>query len=143
MNDPTLNDVFKWSIQNSGAAKQNGELPPAMPNAAGLGALFGIPFKTESQQMEDNFAIIQNPQSSTDDILNAFENLELLISKIDNANNLEPMKKWTVLMDLLDHDRHEMRMGAADCVGTAVENNSRAQERASIPSRATSPVNHC
>jgi hypothetical protein len=141
--DPTLNDVFKWSIQNSGAAKQNGELPPAMPNAAGLGALFGIGVKTEPQQMEENFAIILDPKSSTDDILDAFEYLELLIGKIDNANNLEPMKKWTVLMDLLDHDRHEMRMGAADCIGTAVENNSRAQERVRIPSRAALLVNIC
>ncbi|KAF2648279.1 hypothetical protein K491DRAFT_613095 [Lophiostoma macrostomum CBS 122681] len=129
MNDPTLNDVFKWSIQNSGAANQTGDLPPALPNAAGLGALFGMPVKSETQQVEENFAIIQDPKSSTDDIVDAFENLELLVSKIDTANNLEAMKKWTVLMELLDHERHEMRLGAADCVGTAVENNPRAQER--------------
>ena len=64
-----------------------------------------------------------------DNKLVAFDNFEQLIENLDNANNMEVLGLWAPLVQLLKSDAAELRRYAAWCVGTAVQNNVKAQER--------------
>jgi len=70
-----------------------------------------------------------DPEITLDDRLIAFDNFEQLIENLDNANNLEPLALWTPLLSCLGNKEGEIRKMAAWCVGTAVQNNERSQER--------------
>jgi hypothetical protein len=73
--------------------------------------------------------VISDPTVDLDNKLIAFDNFEPMIESLDNANNLEPLALWTPLLALLSHDEQDLRRMAAWCVGTAVQNNARTQER--------------
>ncbi|KAG4426909.1 hsp70 nucleotide exchange factor fes1, partial [Cadophora sp. M221] len=70
-----------------------------------------------------------DPSITLTDKLTAFDNFEQLIENLDNANNLEPLSLWTPLLSCLRHEESEIRKMAAWCVGTAVQNNEKSQER--------------
>lgn len=65
--------------------------------------------------------------------ITAFDNLELLVEQIDNATNLEILKLWPPLLSLLSSSSSssssepEIRRYAAWTIGTAVQNNPKAQ----------------
>lgn len=146
MNDPGLNDLLKWSIENSSAsleAQQQQQQEPAKPsrplNADALNSLLGGP--SDAEMMQHSMAVILSNPSPDDDTpaskilenkLTAFDNLEQLIENIDNANNLESLGMWSPLVGQLANEEGELRMMAAWCVGTAVQNNEKAQERVSF-----------
>lgn len=92
-----------------------------------LSALFGGP--SEAELMRAAMEVLTDPATTLENKLIAFDNFEQLIESLDNANNLEPLALWTPLLSLLAHDEAEMRRMAAWCVGTAVQNNARSQER--------------
>ncbi|OQD78564.1 hypothetical protein PENDEC_c001G06614 [Penicillium decumbens] len=132
--DPSMNKLLKWSVQNS--QPQNGDgtavAPPA--NEAGrnltpdmINALFGGP--TEADLMKAAMEVLHSDESDLENKLIAFDNFEQLIEGIDNANNLEPLGLWTPLVKLLHHEEAEMRRYAAWCIGTAVQNNEKAQDK--------------
>lgn len=73
--------------------------------------------------------IIMSDEHSLEDKVSAFDDFEMLIENLDNANNMENLGLWTKLVDQLEHEEDEIRKYAAWCTGTAVENNARAQER--------------
>lgn len=70
-----------------------------------------------------------DPEITLDDKLVAFDNFEQLIENLDNANNLEPLALWTPLLSCLSIKESEIRRMAAWCIGTAVQNNEKSQER--------------
>lgn len=126
-----LNELLRWSIENSGTAQNgtNGTTPavssgPADP--ALLEALFGG-MPSEAELMRENMATATHPETTLENRLIALDNLEQLVESLDNANNLAPLGLWPPLLDLLAHSEHEVRKMAAWCVGTAVQNNERAQ----------------
>ncbi|KAK4043045.1 nucleotide exchange factor Fes1-domain-containing protein [Parachaetomium inaequale] len=162
--DRNLNNLLKWSIENSvpssaPAAAANGttaavtthpsdnnnstpsstETPQtangtASPAVAGstlnpeiLSALFGGP--SEADLMRAAMEVLTDDTTTLDNKLIAFDNFEQLIESLDNANNLENLSLWTPLLSLLAHGERELRRMAAWCVGTAVQNNARTQER--------------
>ncbi|KAL2142078.1 hypothetical protein VTI28DRAFT_1591 [Corynascus sepedonium] len=92
-----------------------------------LSALFGGP--SDAELMRAAMEVIRDEQATLENKLIAFDNFEQLIESIDNANNLEPLALWTPLLATLEHDESELRRMAAWCVGTAVQNNVRSQER--------------
>lgn len=126
-----LNELLKWGIQNSSAAASDPSAPPPTRSLDPevLGALFGGP--SDADLMLASMSAIQStdPEVTLDDKLIAFDNFEQLIENLDNANNLGPLSLWTPLLSCLAHDEAEMRRMAAWCVGTAVQNNEKSQER--------------
>lgn len=133
MNDPSMNNILRWGIENS-EASQNGATPnqpKTQLDPKALEAFFTGGIKSEADQMKEAMATIEHQQATLDQKRVAFEDLEMLLGSIDNANNLEPLQLWTRLIAQLDHEEAELRKGAAWCAGTAVENNPRAQERVS------------
>lgn len=91
-----------------------------------LATLFGGP--SQAELMKEAMAVLHSDEVDVDNKHIAFDNLEQLIETIDNANNLEPLGLWPPLLQLLDHEDAGMRRMAATCVGTAVQNNVRAQQ---------------
>lgn len=149
--DRNLNNLLKWSIEHSApssathpngataitapSADNNTTGPSSAPNApAGsslnpeiLSALFGGP--SEAELMRAAMEVITDSTTDLENKLIAFDNFEQLIESLDNANNLEPLSLWTPLLSVLAHEEQELRRMAAWCVGTAVQNNVRSQER--------------
>ncbi|KAF2121222.1 Hsp70 nucleotide exchange factor fes1 [Lophiotrema nucula] len=129
MNDPNLNTLLKWSVENSEASKgPDASRTPLNPEA--IAALFGQQ-KSDAQRMEEELAVIDNQDGTRrlEDRLTAFDNYEMLVENLDNANNMESLGHWTRLVKHLEDAESEIRMYAAWCCATAVQNNLRSQER--------------
>ena len=133
-----MNDLLKWSIENSQTPPTDGTAAAADPgsndapprqalNTEALRTLMGGP--SEADLMIESMAAIKSPDVSLENKLIAFDNFEQLIESIDNANNMEKLQLWTPLVSVLQHEESQMRKYAAWCVGTAVQNNVKSQER--------------
>lgn len=137
--DKNLNQLLKWSIENSSSSRADPSSendPKAVRedwpagrglNPEALAALMGGP--SDAQLMQEAMAAITSPDTSLEQKTVAFDNLEQLIEVIDNANNMESLGLWTPLVGQLESQEPEMRRMAAWCLGTAVQNNFKAQER--------------
>ncbi|RAL07769.1 Hsp70 nucleotide exchange factor FES1 [Aspergillus homomorphus CBS 101889] len=143
--DANMNNLLKWSIQAStenraadgdnSSNNNNNAVTPAQPssnasrglNPEMLSALFGGP--TDADLMKASMEALRSDEVDLENKLIAFDNFEQLIEGIDNANNLEPLGLWTPLVELLQHEEAEMRRMAAWCIGTAVQNNEKAQDK--------------
>ena len=129
--DKRLNDLLKWSIENSDTTKNdpaapttNSQLTPDVMNA-----IMGGPSEADLMRASMEIITSNDEDVSLDDKLIAFDNFEQLIESLDNANNIANLSLWTPLLDQLRHDEREIRKMAAWCIGTAVQNNIRTQEK--------------
>ncbi|OOF91115.1 hypothetical protein ASPCADRAFT_211398 [Aspergillus carbonarius ITEM 5010] len=136
--DPNMNNLLKWSIKASTAGEQPSEDNNASTTTATdssrngltpqmLSTLFGGP--SDADLMKASMAALRSDEVDLENKLIAFDNFEQLIESIDNANNLEPLGLWSPLVELLQHEESEMRRMAAWCIGTAVQNNEKAQDK--------------
>lgn len=131
MADPRLNELLKWSIENSETSRND---PSAAAPATSLtpevmAALMGGPSDADLMKASMEIVGSEDPDVSLEDKLIAFDNFEQLIEGLDNANNIANLNLWTPLLAHLRHNEREIRKMAAWCVGTAVQNNERTQER--------------
>lgn len=134
MNDPRMNNLLKWGIQNSTASQNDPDAPKpstSIDPQALQELLTGMSGPSDAEVMKQKMTDILDPACTLEQKVIAFEDFEMLIQGIDNANNLEPLKLWTPLIEQLDNPEAELRNYAAWCAGTAVENNEKAQERVS------------
>lgn len=127
--DPGMNELLKWSIQNSESGRDASQpaREPTSLSADALRALMGGP--SDADLMKEAMAIIVSDETTAEAKLTAFDNFEQLIENLDNANNMEPLGLWTPLLGQLDSETADMRRMAAWCIGTAVQNNIKSQER--------------
>jgi len=123
-----MNNLLKWSIENSNASTENGPPPTDRPiNAEALAQLMGGP--SDADMMRESMAAILSTEVDLENKMVAFDNLEQLIENIDNANNMENLGLWPPLLELLKAEEADLRRMAAWCVGTATQNNVKAQDR--------------
>lgn len=130
MSNSEFNSLLQWSIENSDAAR--GANPQRSRSAHGLNAqtlaaLLGGP--SDADLMKEAMQLIRSPDVSLKDKVTAFDNFEQLVENLDNANNMESLGLWTPLLEQLDSREPDMRRMAAWCLGTAVQNNVKSQER--------------
>ncbi|OBT89867.1 hypothetical protein VE02_00834 [Pseudogymnoascus sp. 03VT05] len=131
--NPQLNKILKWSVENSAAPVAGADASAAAPRCTNtldpevLASLFGGP--SEADLMKDSMSAIlsTDPEMTMEARMIAFDNFEQLIENLDNANLMEPLKLWQPLISLLSSDESELRMMAAWCIGTAVQNNEKSQ----------------
>ncbi|KAK0739806.1 Hsp70 nucleotide exchange factor [Apiosordaria backusii] len=135
--DKNLTDLLKWGIEHS--ASSNPQNDPSAPSGSPapaprsdlnpeiLSALMGGP--SDADLMKAAMEVLHDPTTTLENKLIAFDNFEQLIESLDNANNLENLSLWTPLLSLLSHEDPEIKKYAAWCVGTAVQNNAKSQER--------------
>lgn len=133
MNDPGLNTLLKWSIENSAATDttnpETASQPRTQLNPELLAQLMGGP--SDADRMMDAMGAIVSPDVDLDNKAIAWDNFEQLVENLDNANNMQTLGLWTPLVGQLESDEMQSRMYAAWCVGTAVQNNVKSQERVS------------
>jgi len=130
--DPGLNELLKWSVENSSTTANDPEAAPPTNrgfNPEALNSLFGGPSDADLMLASMSAILSTDPEITVDDKLVAFDNFEQLIENLDNANNLGPLALWTPLLSCLEHEESEIKKMAAWCVGTAVQNNEKSQER--------------
>ncbi|KAI9813763.1 MAG: hsp70 nucleotide exchange factor fes1 [Pycnora praestabilis] len=137
--DPGMNQLLKWSVENSDATRDDPTAstdPKAVRsdwpsgqglNAEALNTLMGGP--SDADLMRESMVAITSDNVNLENKLVAFDNFEQLIEIIDNANNMENMGLWTPLVKQLESPEADLRRMAAWCVGTAVQNNIKAQDR--------------
>lgn len=128
--NPKLNSLLKWAVQNSEGTQPDGQQsadPRRGLDPEALAELMGGP--SDADLMKQSMAAILSPDIDVENKVVAFDNFEQLIENLDNANNMESLGLWMPLVDQLKHTESEIRRMAAWCVGTAVQNNPRAQER--------------
>lgn len=145
--DPQMNKLLKWSVQNSQQQNADGSLtaPPTAEELSRnltpdmINSLMGGP--SDADLMKAAMELLLSDEADLENKMIAFDNFEQLIESIDNANNLEPLGLWTPLVKLLQHEEADMRRMAAWCIGTAVQNNEKAQDKLivlnAIPSLVT------
>ncbi|KAI1776037.1 Fes1-domain-containing protein [Hypoxylon cercidicola] len=132
MAEKNLNELLKWSIEASAqpdpsAPESNG--PRTTLNAEALAAIMGAPSDAELMQASMAAITSTDPEVTLESKMIAFDNLEQLVESLDNANLLSKLGLWTPLLELLGHEQDQLRLMAAWCVGTAVQNNAPSQER--------------
>ena len=132
--DPGMNQLLKWSLENSQSATETGLPPTGRPlNADALAQIMGGP--SDADMMKESMAAVQSPEIDLENKLVAFDNFEQLIENIDNANNIQNLGLWAPLLEQLKNEEAELRKMAAWCIGTAVQNNEKAQDRVSLALR--------
>jgi len=137
MNDPGLNNLLKWGIQNSEASRTDAAVadqPPPKIDAEALQRLMtGMSGPSDAELMQQSMQVIRNKDAELEHRTTAFDNFEQLIENLDNANNIESLGLWMPLVEQLENEESELRFYAAWCCGTAVQNNMRTQERVRCP----------
>lgn len=130
--DPGLNSLLQWGIKNSDASghapNQAAEAPSAL-SADALRALMGGPSDADLMREAMTIILSSDPEVTHEAKMTAFDNFEQLVENIDNANNMDPLGLWSPMLSVLDSPVADLRRMAAWCLGTAVQNNEKAQER--------------
>lgn len=131
MNDPGLNTLLKWSIENS-AVSDNAEpnQPRTQLDPQLLAQLMGGP--SDADRMISAMQAIHDPEVDHENKGIAWDNFEQLVENLDNANNMEQLGLWMPLVQMLDSEEKQDREMACWCLGTAVQNNIKSQERVSL-----------
>lgn len=128
-----LTQLLRWSIEAAGKDKQNADgntanessQPTSQLNPEALASILGGP--SDAELMVQSMAAIVSPSVPTEEKLVAFDNFEQLIESLDNANNMSTLKLWEPLVSQLSAPEKDIRLYAAWCVGTAVQNNEKSQ----------------
>lgn len=131
MADPGMNSLLSWSIENSDAGR-NPDEPAREPKGLSgdaLRALMGGPSDADLMRESMSLIVSGDPEVTHDAKMTAYDNFEQLIENLDNANNMEPLGLWTPLVAQLESPEADFRRMAAWCIGTAVQNNEKSQER--------------
>ncbi|CAI1916631.1 hypothetical protein SEUBUCD650_0D03110 [Saccharomyces eubayanus] len=122
-----MEKLLQWSIANSQGDKE-AMARVGQPDPKLLQQLFGGGGPDDPTLMKESMAVIVNPEVDVETKLVAFDNFEMLIENLDNANNIENLKLWGPLLEFLDQtDEEELRAAALSIIGTAVQNNLNSQ----------------
>jgi hsp70-interacting protein len=118
--------LFEWSIANTTSSEDTTTTPKASSTLDPkiIDAILG---PDDAALMQESMVAIKDTSLSLDDRLTAFDNLELLVESIDNASNLQVLKLWPPLLSQLSAPEASIRRYAAWVIGTAVQNNPKAQ----------------
>lgn len=120
-----MDKLLNWSIAQQSGDKEAIE-KIGQPDEKLLSQLFGAP--DEPALMRQAIQVIENPESTLEAKEIAFDNFEMLIENLDNANNIENLKLWPSIINILESDEPSLRIGSASVIGSAVQNNPKSQD---------------
>ncbi|KAJ1970661.1 hsp70 nucleotide exchange factor fes1, partial [Dimargaris verticillata] len=127
-----MEKLLQWAIINSATEKE--DAPPrdstqtVAPKQLDPAIIDHILGKDDSVLMKEAMAAALDPCADPETKEVALTDLELLVSQIDNANNLVPLRLWDPLLGLLDSPEPALRRDAVWVCGTSVQNNPKAQQ---------------
>lgn len=130
-------ELLKWGLQNAPAGG-NGQSSIAQvsddiaagrrPDLQDPGLYEALMGKSEPQMMQEELGVAVDTSRPESDRLTALDNFEMLVEQVDNANNMEPLQMWPVLIKLLQSSHEpQIQIQAAWIVGTAMQNNDKGQ----------------
>jgi len=127
-----MESLLRWSIENSTPANADAATssePPAPRRDLDPAILDHILGRPDAELMKE--ALAQARDESLDDgtRVEALDNLEMLVENIDNASDLERLKMWAPIHELLTSPNtpDALKTQALWVVGTAIQNNPSAQ----------------
>ncbi|WFD33374.1 hsp70 nucleotide exchange factor fes1 [Malassezia cuniculi] len=129
-------ELLRWGLANS----NRGDGAPSIaqisediaagrrPDLADPALYEAIMGKSEAQMMIEELTVAADTSRSIDDRAVALDNFEMLIEQIDNANNMESLGMWPVVISFCgsEHDP-QIQSAGAWIIGTAIQNNDKAQ----------------
>lgn len=121
-----MEKLLHWSIANAQGDKEAIEKAGA-PDPKLLEQLFGGGGPDDPTLMKEAMAVIMNPEADLENKLIAYDNFEMLIENLDNANNIENMKLWEPILKTLEDNEADLRASGLSVIGTAVQNNTDSQ----------------
>lgn len=122
-----MEKLLHWSIANSQGDKETVD-KIGQPDPKLLAQLFGSGGPDDPTLMKEAIAVISNPEADLENKLIAFDNFEMLIENLDNANNIENIKLWVPLLKTLDAEQEDLRASGLSVIGTAAQNNIPTQD---------------
>ncbi|EPQ55957.1 Fes1-domain-containing protein [Gloeophyllum trabeum ATCC 11539] len=124
-----MQSLLRWSIEHAGAPSQDGSAPRPEPKKLDPEIIDMILGKPDAEQMKEKLAVAVDEGRSEEERVQALDDFEMLIESIDNANDLEKLKMWQPLHDLLTSpgSTDEIKRQVLWVIGTAVQNNPAAQ----------------
>lgn len=122
-----MEKLLHWSIANSQDDKE-AISKVGQPDPKLLQQLFGGGGPDDPTLMREAIAVISNPEADLENKLIAFDNFEMLIENLDNANNIENMKLWEPLLKTLEQEEADLRASGLSVIGTAAQNNTPTQD---------------
>ena len=139
-NDKNAQELLKWGLANSSSTavgpRSGGPSIEQIssdieagrrPDLADPRLYDAIMGKSEAQMMREELSVATSTHLPLNDRLTALDNFEMLIEQIDNSNNITSMNMWSSIIQLLSAPEPEIQTAAAWIVGTAVQNNDKAQ----------------
>lgn len=124
--------LLRWGLENT--PNDGADLPKVTEqmvsgqrpdlNTEVLDAIMG---KSDADRMRECMAVIDAPNAEKQDRELAWDDLEMLVEDIDNANNLLPLGLWPAITAHLDDDDDDLQMRCCWVCGTAVQNNPAGQ----------------
>ncbi|CAL9736177.1 hsp70 nucleotide exchange factor Fes1p [Monosporozyma servazzii] len=122
-----MEKLLQWSIANTSGDKEAkeraGQLDPKL-----LEQLFNGGMADDPTLMKQAMQVIVADDVDVETKLVALDNFEMLIEKLDNANNIENMKLWDPLLATLKDESGEIRAAILSIIGTSVQNNKPSQD---------------
>ncbi|KAK7680728.1 hsp70 nucleotide exchange factor fes1 [Cerrena zonata] len=123
-----MEKLLQWSIAQQTGDKESAE-KIGQPDPKLLEQLFGGGGPDEPALMKQSIMVVENPEATLENKQIAFDNFEMLIENLDNANNIENLKLWTSIINQLSPEVDDsLKIYAASIIGTAVQNNPNSQE---------------
>ncbi|KAI0292991.1 armadillo-type protein [Multifurca ochricompacta] len=123
-----MQGLLRWGIENSTTGDDpNTVVPLTRRTDLDPGIIDVILGKPDSELMKTALANAQDSSLDEDARSMALDDLEMLVENIDNANDLEKLKMWEPLQDLLSSPSDNMKTQALWVIGTALQNNPAAQ----------------
>lgn len=124
-----MESLLRWGIENS-ATEADSEAPQPPPRDISKldpGIIDAILGKPDSVKMKEALGVALDESVPEDARLIALDDFEMLIESIDNANDITSMKMWEPLIGLLSSPSDAIRMNTLWILGTAIQNNPKAQ----------------
>ncbi|RKP07692.1 armadillo-type protein [Thamnocephalis sphaerospora] len=125
-----MEKLLKWAILNSATAGEDTTKPSAPQRTLkdlDPGIIDVILGKDDAAVMREIMEKLEDPDVDVEQKEVLFEDLEMLVGHIDNAQNLVPLKMWPRVLAFLDAPEPEVRLGGAWIAGTSVQNNPKAK----------------
>ena len=80
-----------------------------------------VTFHSDIETMLKHLHILTNPDTATEDIVLALNELEYHVHQIDNARDLDLLGGLVVIVKLLNHSDNSVKSAAAFTLGAAVQ----------------------
>ncbi|KAJ3105458.1 hsp70 nucleotide exchange factor fes1 [Phlyctochytrium planicorne] len=122
-------ELLQWAILNKATAKEDAPDGPKKPlqpiDPKWVDIILGKP---DSARLKECMEVIQDDSKELSEKLAAFDEFEMLVESIDNANDLRPLGLWKPLLNIMENSTEaKLRTSAAWAVATSIQNNPKAK----------------